>query len=163
MDRNKESRFFIYCAARIQVIKKLILLTMLCLCPLLQGCVGFIIAKQHTLVINDPVIALHRTGRFPAYSRGTYTVYTSAWLQTHWGRPPRIRNVSSGPGLGVGSLWTYRFGPIWEGIVPCLIVPIPLVLPVAREKVSFTIRNGQVVSVSSTGPDTGGFFWPKKL
>jgi len=146
---------------RIRAAKKLILLAMLC--PLLQGCVGLVIAKQHSRVENNPVISLHPTKQFPTSSRDAKTVYTSAWLQTHWGRPYRIRHVSSGPASGVDEVWTYRFGPIWEGIVPCLVVPIPLVLPVARETVCFTVRDGKVVSVSSTMPDTGGVFWPKRL
>jgi hypothetical protein len=150
-------------SCRISPMKKYIFLAMLLFCPLLQGCVGFVIAKEHTEVTNNPVIALHRTSLFPAHSQNSNPVYTSDWLQKHWGRPDRIYQVGSGPGAGVDEVWTYRFGPIWKGVIPALIVPIPLVLPVAREKVSFTLHDGHVASVSSTGPDTGGVFWPKRL
>ena len=159
------------------------------LCPLLQGCVGFVIVKQRTVVINDPIISLHPESELPAHSReqarklaailhsneatnwisdpkpwlqpywGTNAVYTSAWLQTHWGSPNHVRPARG----GVDEVWTYRFGPIWEGIMPCLIVPIPLELPVGRKKVCFTLHDGQVVSVSSTRPALAGFFWPRGM
>lgn len=165
-------------------MKKFILLAILC--PLLQGCVGFVVVKQRTVVINDPVISLRPNSELPAYSRerarkfmaishmdevtnrvsyptpwlrpywGTNVVYTSAWLQTHWGSPNRICRSPS----CVDEVWTYRFGPIWKGIMPWLIVPIPLRLPVGENKVCFTLRDGQVTSVSSTTPALGGFFWP---
>lgn len=136
---------------------------MLMFCPLLQGCVGFVIAKEHTEVTSNPVIALHRTSLFPAHAQKSNPVYTAEWLQQHWGRPDRITRIGSGSTAVADEVWTYRFGPIWKGVIPALIVPIPLVLPLGREKVSFTLHDGHVVSVSSTGPDTGGVFWPKRL
>lgn len=151
-------------SCRIRPMKKAILLATLLLCPLLQGCVGFVIAREHTEVTNKPVIALKRTNQFPAHPQNTNPpVYTSEWLRTHWGPPDQIRRVGSGTGIGVNEIWTYRFGPIWKGVIPALIVPIPLVLPLGRQQVSFTLHSGHVVSVSSTGPDTGGIFWPKRL
>ena len=156
-------------------MKRAIALGMLCLCPLLQGCVGFVVAKQDTQVINNPVIASQADYENPAETREqarkrmaiadpaeatnrvTWEVYTPAWLQTHWGQPKHIRHADE------VQVWTYHFGPIWEGIMPCLIVPIPLVLPVGEKKIGFTFHDGHVVSVSVTRPSTGGIFWPKKM
>jgi hypothetical protein len=170
-------------------MEKVILLVMLCICPLLQGCVGFVIVKQEKVVTENPSISLHPNDELPAYSRdrsreilaahpylatnlvsyprpwlkpywGTNAVYTSAWLKSHWGSPNHIRYVGFGSDADADEVWTYRLGPIWEGIMPWLIVPVPLVLPVGEKKVCFTLRHGQVVNVSLTRPALGGFFWP---
>lgn len=164
---------------RVVATKKIILLAMVCLCPLLQGCVGFVTATQHTEVINEPVIASQPSYDNPAETREQarkrmaiadptlatnrvdWVVYTPAWLRTHWGKPKSIGHAP--PGADADEVWTYHFGPIWEGIMPCLIVPIPLELPVGQKKIGFVLRDGHVVSMSVTRPATGGVFWPKRL
>jgi hypothetical protein len=122
-------------------------------CPLLQGCVGVVVLKSHTEVIRDPVIAFYPNDADPAHKRNSReetnaVVYTSEWLETHWDSPHRVVRVSGGS----DEVWTYRFRSIWEGIVPCVIVPIPLALPVGRQNVCFTLRDGRVVSASTTTP-----------
>jgi hypothetical protein len=144
-------------------MKKLILLVMVCLCPFLQGCVGILVSKQQTLVAKNPVISSRPNEDVPAYSgdpnQATNTViYTSSWLRTNWGKPYRVRPVRS----GADEVWIYRFGPIWEGIMPCLIVPIPLELPLGQKRVCFWMRDGRVVSVSFVRSDFVGWgFGPK--
>jgi len=175
---------------------------MVCLCPLLQGCVGILVLKQHTEVIKNPVISPHPNDFRPAYTREmalkdlattrefeeidrqikeghekgvsdtavahamadatnhvVWVVYTPVWLQTHWGSPNHIYRSSSGG----DEIWTYHFGRIWEGVMPMLILSIPLELPVGRKTVSFTLHDGRVVSVSSTQPSDVGWGWPKGL
>lgn len=115
------------------------------LCPLFQGCVGGVVLKPHTEVILDPVIASIRNDADPVHKRTSSEAtnapnYTSEWLRIHWDEPSRIHRSS-----GNSETWTYGFRPIWEGLVPCMIVPIPLVLPLAREQVSFTLRDGRVI------------------
>ena len=122
-------------------------------CPFLQGCVGVAVLKPHTEVIDDPVIASIPNDADPAHKRksseaANAVVYASEWVQTHWGNPYRVNHVSGSS----DEIWTYRFRPIWEGIVPCVIVPIPLVLPVGRQKICFRLHDGCVVSASSTVP-----------
>jgi hypothetical protein len=139
-------------------MKKFILLAMLCLCPLLQGCIGLFVSKQQTLVAKNPVISSHPNDHVPAYSGDpnqatNWVVYTSAWLQTHWGRPYRVCPARS----GADEVWIYRFGPIWKGIMPMLIVPIPLELPLGEKEVCFWLRDGRVVSVSFTRRDLVGW------
>src|SRR5690349_24217698 len=57
---------------------------------------------------------------------------------------------------GLEEVWTYRFRPIWVGVVPCVIVPIPLALPVGRQTICFKLRDGNVVSASTTTPWMAG-------
>jgi hypothetical protein len=46
--------------------------------------------------------------------------------------------------------WTYRAGLRWSGLVlHVVIVPLPLVVPVGRQSVTFTIRDGRVASAES--------------
>jgi len=132
-------------------MRTLIVLAMLC--PLLQGCLGVAVLKSHTVEIKDPVIASVPNDADPAHERKpdetTHTNgYTTEWLYLHWGDPYRTNRVAGGS----GEIWTYRFRPIWEGIVPCVIVPIPFALPVGRQKVCFTLRDGRVVGASTTTP-----------
>ena len=62
----------------------------------------------------------------------------------------RTKKNSRAPRGDTDEIWTYKFGSIWEGVVPIVIVPIPLVLPVGREKVCFALRDGRVVSANVT-------------
>jgi hypothetical protein len=71
-------------------------------------------------------------------------VYDTKWLQTHWGNPASVRKE---PG-GAYEVWKYKFGPIWKGAVPIIFVPIPLVVPLEREKVEFVLRDGCVVHMT---------------
>jgi hypothetical protein len=134
-------------------VKTLTLFTILSLCPLLQGCVGIVILKPHTAIISDPVIASVPNDADPAHQRNSYEAtnvitYTSDWMRVHWDSPKRLTRV---PG-GSDELWTYNFRRIWVGVVPCVILPIPLALPVGREKICFRLRDGRVVSASTTKP-----------
>jgi len=132
-------------------MRTLILFVMFC--PLLQGCVGFAVLKQHTEVINNPVIASIRDSTYPAHNRDSSEAtnaldYTSEWLQKHWGSPDCIKHVSGHS----EEIWTYKFRLIWDGVVPFVILPIPLAVPVGKEQVSFILRDGRVVSSRITKP-----------
>ena len=120
---------------------------------LVQGCVGFVFLKPHTEVINNPAVAPYGDEPDDITKRDSNeatngVVYTSQWLQENWGAPKHIRHASGDS----NQVWTYKFDRIWAGPIPLVIVPIPLVLPVARAKVSFTLREGEVVSASTTRP-----------
>jgi hypothetical protein len=71
---------------------------------------------------------------------------TSEWLQWHWGSPSQIHHAAGGS----EEIWTYKFDTVWEGIMPIVIIPIPLMLPVAKEKVCFSLHDGRVISASVT-------------
>ena len=140
-------------------MKKLILFAMLCLT--LQGCVGVVVPKTQTKMISDPEINAYGGNildgvRIRDLSETTNRVYksdcTSEWLRTYWGDPYRI-NHNSGSS---DEIWTYRFQSIWEGVVPFVIIPIPLILPVAHEKICFSLHDGRVVCVSVTKSRTVG-------
>jgi hypothetical protein len=134
------------------------LLFLAMLCPLLQGCVGVAVLHSRTKVINDPVIPFYSEIPEPVSSQKSSettntVVYTAEWLQKNWNGPDHISH-------GVGNseeIWTYKSRRIWKGVIPIIvIIPIPLVLPVGRESVCLTLRDGRVVSSSTTKSGTSG-------
>jgi hypothetical protein len=140
-------------------MKKLILSAMLCLA--LQGCVDVVVPKTRTKVISDPEVCVYRGAAEEVRIRNSsettnQVVYksncTSEWLRTYWGDPEHISHISANS----DEIWTYKSGLVWEGVVPFVIIPIPLVLPVAKEKVCFSLHDGHVVSVSVTKSCTVG-------
>ena len=123
---------------------------LLAACLLVQGCVGFVVVRPKAETFKSPGVwdkaAINSVG---SPVRGTNSP-TTAWLQDHWGKPASVRPVSTGT---QGEFWTYKFGRAWYGVAPCLVVPVPLVLPLGREKVVFLVQGDRGVSadVVTTG------------
>ena len=123
---------------------------------LTQGCVGVGALKTRTETVRDPVVP---DSAGPAlYSRDmskttNAVLYTSAWLEAHWGKPATVAPVGAGD---LDEIWTYRFRPIWEGIMPIVVIPIPIALPVGREKVRFVLRDGRVINATQSRRQTVG-------
>ena len=128
-------------------LKKIILLFIVCL--LTQGCVAVAVMKTRTQTFQNPIIMdrIFVSGLSSADPKHKPT-YTSAWLEAHWGKPTSIRHTGEG---GRDEIWTYKFGHVWVGAGAMLvIIPVPLCLPVVREKAMFTIRDGQVVGAKNS-------------
>lgn len=122
----------------------------------MQGCVGAGVLKSRTEAVRDPVVP--DTACPSLYPRimaeGTNTVvYTSDWLESHWGKPSSVGHVGA---AGSEEIWTYKFSPIWQGVMPVVLVPIPIALPLGREKVAFVLRDGCVVSATQSRHQTVG-------
>ena len=64
--------------------------------------------------------------------------------------------MSVAPASPESELWSYEFGPVWYGVIPCVVIPIPLALPLGRERVVFHVRDGEVVSADVTKSDLVG-------
>jgi hypothetical protein len=133
------------------------------LCPLVvllllsQGCVGFYVRHTQDTTINDPVInndpKVDGVEEHHPMEVTNSVEYTTAWLEGHWGKPTSVRPVADDDG---GAIWTYKFRHCWCGLIPTVIVPIPLMLPVGREKVLFVVRKGRVVGAVVVVPWTSG-------
>jgi hypothetical protein len=126
------------------------------LCVLLQGCVGAVVLKTRTEVINDPVIQFDSEIPQPISRKdspeGTNTVvYTPELLLKYWNSPDLVSH-----GAGSEEIWTYKSRLVWKGVIPFVIVPIPLILPLGKETVCLTLRDGHVVSASMTRSHTAG-------
>jgi len=124
------------------------LVPILVVCLLGQGCVGVCVAHIKTETYKNPEIGYEPTVNLWEWecvrSKGSReNPLTAAWLQEYWGKPTSVR---PGTKETQGELWTYKFGLVGSGVIPLLIVPVPLILPLAREKVVFLVRDGHVVS-----------------
>jgi hypothetical protein len=135
-------------------MKTLVLLVMLC--PLLQGCVGAVVLKTRTEVISNPVIPFDSeipepTSRTNSPEATNVIVYTPELLRKYWNSPDLVSKSA-----GSEEIWTYKTRLVWKGVIPFVIVPIPLILPVAKEKVCLTLRDGHVVGASVIRSHTAG-------
>jgi hypothetical protein len=134
----------------IRTSKSFILLALLC--SLVQGCVGYTVHTVKTQTYQDPVVCEPPNPGAVQARTGLYhdrAPCTADWLEAHWGKPQAIVRPASRAG-GSDEIWKYRFKEVWTGIVPWVIVPIPLMLPLEGEEVRFVVRNGTVVSARRT-------------
>ena len=76
------------------------------------------------------------------FFREVQPIHTQVVLD-RYGEPDRVEKAADGT-----EVWTYKSHVRWSGVVLCVVIPIPLVLPVGRESTSFTVRDGVVVSAS---------------
>ena len=114
---------------------------LLAVCTLLQGCVGGGIIWTHTAGYSTPDLGHLHDGE--ARSRSTAdTNYTSAWLQTNWGTPTSVRHIGK---EGTTEVWTYKYDLNWNGAVLCVLIPIPLEVPVGYGWTKVVIQDGRVI------------------
>ena len=128
-------------------MKKFIPFAMLCF--LLQGCVGLVISKTRTTQINDPAVGMYQEVGLavdeldPSRTNNVYkSNCTLEWLRTSWGAPAHISRVPASS----DEVWTYKGDLVWEGVIPFVIIPVPLLVPATKEKVCFSVHDGHVVS-----------------
>ena len=128
---------------------------LLAVCLLAQGCVGFVVARTKTETFKNPRI--WRVPSLTAVSTNYSTnVATAAWLRDHWGRPASVRPAST---QSPAERWTYKFRIACYGVIPCVIVPVPLVVPATRQKVVFDVQEGRVVGADVVKSHFSGVFW----
>ena len=119
------------------------LVAVLVACLLSQGCVGVLVCSKASTTIKRPFI--NPTGPdVECVSEGFGgNEYTGSWLKSNWGTPKSVKAVSGSN----EELWTYQFKrQCWCGVIPMVIIPIPLVVPTGTEKAVFLLRDGRVVS-----------------
>ena len=124
----------------------------LAVCLLLQGCVGVLVGSRDTTTIPNPSIS--KAAYLGAVARGGGSAeYTAEWLRSNWGAPASIKAASE----GTGELWTYDFKrQCWCGVMPMVIIPIPLMVPTGTEKVVFLLRDDRVVNAKRVEWRTSG-------
>ena len=115
---------------------------------LAQGCVGIVLRGTEGQTFEPAWVAekpaAHAVGSTPSRSSDRELgkeAPTTIWLSDHWGKPSHVKRVAKPAQI---ELWTYDFDRKWCGVLPCIVVPIPLLLPVGRERVVFHIRDGVV-------------------
>jgi len=116
-------------------------------CLLVQGCVGVGVRRMTTKTFQNPtisgIVSIDGLGRGNPSGTNAF-VYTSTWLESHWGKPTSVRRTGEGDR---GEIWTYKFEHRWVGAGALIvIVPVPILLPVGRDRVIFELRDGEVIS-----------------
>jgi len=119
------------------------LLAVLVACMLSQGCVGILVGSRDTTTTENP--SLSKTADVDGVLGVSDGVkYNGPWLRSHWGTPSTVKSEVEG-----AEVWTYGFGQqCWCGVMPALVIPIPLMIPTGTEKVVFLLRDDQVVSAT---------------
>ncbi|MDR2981325.1 MAG: hypothetical protein LBV12_03655 [Puniceicoccales bacterium] len=113
----------------------------------LQGCVGIVARytatnEMESLQISEKA-GIHGVRTFRTTGQGTPRKYDTAWLEDNWGNPDSIEFTRTEE---ADQIWIYKFDFRWNGIIPIIvIIPIPLVAPVGKERIEFLVKNGDVV------------------
>jgi len=114
-----------------------------------QGCVGIVTRGMNSKTFAPATVAEKPAPYSVAGSTRTFGPEnpTSLWLRQHWGEPSYIKQITRPT---ASEVWTYNFDHKWCGVIPIIVVPVPLLLPVGRERVIFQIQNGKVASAKVT-------------
>jgi hypothetical protein len=100
---------------------------MLLLLPLLSGCIGGLFVYPKKIPV----------GEYKRYAK-------CAELIASWGQPDH-QSVD-----GSATTLVYKMGYKWAGVMPMIIIPIPLVIPVGRNSTSLVCEDGVLIGASGT-------------
>ena len=134
-------------------MKALALIAVVLAGMLTQGCVGVLVGGRETTEIKDPFISGVGPWSQSVHEGAHDTVYTAEWLRSKWGEPASVRIAPA----GAVERWTYKSKrQCWFGVMPMVIIPIPLMVPTGHEKIEFVLEAGRVVSARRVRWHTGG-------
>lgn len=128
--------------------RRLLCAALLVVAPLATGCIGVIRYYDVVDQIDAPQIAPY--DRRTLYSRPTWSRMTRADLEHLWGPPDSVEFVEGAEGAERVERWNYE-SDTWHlhGIMPVLILPLPLVLPYGNSRVTMTLEGDEVTSAES--------------
>lgn len=135
--------------------KTLLALTLASLVVFSTGCVGVMVSHTERQTYNCPSIRDKPAADAVFTPDGMTNGFnlTAHELRKCWGEPQEIGPRPHDP---KGEVWTYRFGRFWCGVIPCVVIPIPLVAPLAREQVQFVVSDGWVIQAEAIKRDVSG-------
>lgn len=116
---------------------------------ILQGCIGVGAWTLGTRAESSDQPHVDQTrGPINVHRKATEGALTTApALRAQWGEPDRVV-----PGEGGNSEWIYKLdGFRWSGLVLyVVIIPLPAMVPVGSQYVSFLVRNDQIERATLT-------------
>jgi hypothetical protein len=137
-----------------QLTKMILILTLASLAAFSTGCVGVMVSHTQRQTYDCPSIGDKPAADAVFAPAGMSSGCIAAdKLRNSWGEPQAIRPHPNDPQCEV---WTYKFGRFWCGVIPCVVIPIPLVAPLAREQVQFVVSGGRVIRAEATKRDVSG-------
>jgi len=118
---------------------------MLSLIPLLSSCVGVgVLYPKSSATIDHPQVG----PTLGFYGPGGVNNSTKcSEIKSRWGEP----NHSSLKGSE--TTLEYKYGLVWAGIMPIVLIPIPLALPVGRKSITMICVDDEIIR--ATGTETG--------
>lgn len=109
---------------------------------ILSGCVGAgVLMPDESEAILSPSISS---------SKGNYSSnhfekkYTCSYVQEKWGEPDTISAKDN------KSTLLYKHDLVWAGVMPILIIPIPLAIPVGSKSTAIECNNDVVIKAYGT-------------
>lgn len=116
---------------------------------LLTGCAGIVTMHNSETDHEDLNFTLGGKGYLSFYKKETKN-HTKQAIREAWGEPDKISNNDK------YEVWRYDQGGFaWAGIIPILIIPIPLIAPVGKNSVTFNFNGDELASVSSEKREGG--------
>jgi len=114
--------------------------------PLLSGCLGMeVFFPEKEPVWTKPTTGVSdgtRSGFPPSYGSPAFELGTTcADVVSHRGKPDHESVKAS------ESTLVYRQGLVWVGIMPIVVIPIPLALPLFSDSVTYTCKDDRIISV----------------
>ena len=137
------------------ITKTILILALSSLAALSTGCVGVMVSHTQHQTFDFPSVRNKAAADAVFTPHGMTNGYnlTANELSKRWGQPQEIKPHPYAPNSEV---WTYQFGRFWCGVIPCIVIPIPLVAPLAGEKVQFVVSDGHVIQAEATKRDLSG-------
>lgn len=109
---------------------------------IMSGCAGFgVLYPSDTTPISNPKIS-SSFGKI--YTTRNEKQYTCSEVIELWGEPDSLDTE------GEIKTLTYKYGLVFAGIMPIVIIPIPLALPVGQKKTIIECHNNIVVRAYKT-------------
>lgn len=123
---------------------------------LLSGCAGVSVTGDKSAVVKNPNISQEKG--YIGYTPLAEDIYiTETELLKYWGNPDEVTYDDNGKKLLLYKRNEYR----WNGITLMVIIPIPLLIPVGHDYLSFTVEKDNITSVlmkNNTG-ESGFYCW----
>jgi len=113
------------------------------LLTLVSGCAGVGVLYPHDWYdINNPAIG-STPGHY--FSNNTNRAFTCDQVRAWWGAP------DDSVVAGDNEILVYKSGLVFAGVMPFVVVPVPLALPVGQKKISVECVQGRVVRAYKLG------------
>jgi hypothetical protein len=116
---------------------------------MLSGCVGLAVFYPTESTRVDPSTGYKKGANYQDMEKAP-TNCTE--LEGHLGEP-NLRSTN-----GNERTLVYRTGFVWAGVVPMVVLPIPLILPVGRKHSTFLCRDNVLIKASGTTTGLSGAY-----
>jgi len=121
----------------------------------MSGCAGVIVSSPSTTNYKNPTLSHYLENTDSDHTRTVEhsdeaVSYDMNQVKKYWGEPSNSKHNSE------YDIWLYKHPNEWCGVVPFLVIPIPLVLPVCEHSYEVKFKNNLVESIKEKYPTVWG-------